>query len=385
MIPYSCQTIDGDDIQAVVDVLKSSWLTQGPTVERFEQVVAGYCGNRHAVAVSSATAALHLACLAIELGPGDCLWTSPITYVASANCARYCGADVDFVDIDLRTFNLSSEVLSEKLAAARQSGKLPKAVLAVHMAGAPCDMRRLRDLADEYGFYLLEDASHALGSRYAERPIGSPDYADITVFSFHPVKNITTGEGGMAVTRNSAFSERMRLLRSHGVTRDPAALGDLAGQGWYYEQQELGYNYRLTDIQSALGISQMSRLDAFTEARNRIAGVYRNALESLPLSTQVVGENDYSACHLFIVRLHTENGGLDRRKIFDALRARGIGVNVHYIPVHTQPYYRSLGFEPEKCPESLRYYDGSLSLPIFPRLTDEQQAQVISALGEVLE
>jgi UDP-4-amino-4,6-dideoxy-N-acetyl-beta-L-altrosamine transaminase len=384
MIPYSCQSIDKEDIDAVVEVLQSDWLTQGPTVERFESAVSRYCENRYAVAVSSATAALHLACLALDVGPGDRLWTSPITYVASANCARYCGAEVDFVDIDPATFNISCSALAEKLAQANENNQLPKLIVAVHMAGAPCDMQSLRELTARYGIYLVEDASHAIGSQYAGRPVGHADSSDITVFSFHPVKNITTGEGGMAVTRHEALAERMRLLRSNGVTRNVRSSAADAGQPWYYEQVDLGFNYRLTDIQAALGISQLRKLDQFVAARNTRAAIYREAFKEFPLSVQQLAEDTLSAYHLFIVRLNSDATKPNRAEVFQALREKGIGVNVHYIPVHTQPYYRELGFSAADFPRSIEYYDECLSLPLFPGMSAAQQSMVIDSLGEVL-
>jgi UDP-4-amino-4,6-dideoxy-N-acetyl-beta-L-altrosamine transaminase len=384
MIPYSCQNIDSNDIEAVVKVLQSDWITQGPAVERFEDAVARRCENEHAVAVSNATAALHIACLSLGVGEGDTVWTSPITYVASANCARYCGASVDFVDIDPNTFNICPVALEQKLQKASDNDKLPKVVIAVDMAGAPCELETLKRICGDYDIYLVEDASHAIGATYAGRPIGSSDYADIVIFSFHPVKNITTGEGGMALTRDAELAHRMRLFRSHGITRDPGELTRNASQAWYFEQQELGYNYRLTDIQAALGISQLDRLDDFIAARNRLALAYDEALVDLPLNRQLVGENRSSAYHLYIVRLDGTRTGMTRSEVFAALRERGVGVNVHYIPVHTHPYYEQLGFRAEDFPNSMAYYSECLSLPLFPHMTVSQQTQVSDALHEVL-
>lgn len=383
MIPYSCQNINEEDIAAVVRVLRSDWITQGPTIDRFEQAVAAYCNNRYAVATANATAALHLTCLSLGVGEGDCVWTSPITFVASANCARYCGASVDFVDIDPETFNICIGALEEKLHEANKGGTLPKAIIAVHMAGVPCELDALRALTRNYGIYLIEDASHAMGASYAGDPIGCPHYSDVTVFSFHPVKSMTTGEGGMAVTRHADLADKIRLLRSHGVTRnvDPTSIN---GQDWHYEQIELGFNYRLTDIQAALGVSQLQRLDEFIAARNRCAAVYWDALQTLPLKLQHVPENTNSAYHLFVVRLDPSRTQKSRAELYHALRERNIGVNVHYIPVHTQPYYRDLGFAAEYCPRSIDYYNECLSLPLFPDMTAAQQSYVIDAVCEVL-
>jgi len=384
MIPYSCQSINRDDVDAVVQVLQSDWLTQGPTVERFEEDVAKRCGSPYAIATCNATAALHIACLSLGLGEGDTLWTSPITYVASANCALYCGAAVDFVDIDPDTFNICPDALEEKLQTARKGNCLPKAIVAVDMAGNPCDLERLGSLCRQYGIYLVEDASHAIGASYRGDPIGSCHHADIVIFSFHPVKIITTGEGGMALTADKELARRMRLFRSHGITRDPAELSQNASQAWYFEQQELGFNYRLTDIQAALGISQLGRIESFIEARNRLAAEYTQAFQDAPLRLQQVAEGSHSAYHLYIVRLDSERTAVDRTAAFQALREREIGVNVHYIPVHTHPYYQRLGFRAEDFPNSMAYYRECLSLPIFPHMTQTQQTQVTEALFEVL-
>jgi len=383
MIPYGHQDISDADIQAVVDVLRSDWLTQGPAVERFERAVADYCGAPHALAVCNATAALHLACRALGLRPGDLLWTSPNTFVASANCGLYCGADVDFVDIDLQTGNMSVEQLQHKLKAAEQERRLPKVVIPVHFAGESCDMQAIHELAQRYGFSVIEDASHAVGARYHDTVVGACIYSDITVFSFHPVKIITTGEGGMALTRNMDLYEKMLMLRSHGITRDPAKMAGSSEGPWYYQQLELGYNYRMTDIQAALGVSQMQRLDAFVVRRQELAQRYDRELGDLPLTLPVRATRNRSALHLYVVRMRGEANGRTRRQVFDALRNAGIVVNVHYIPVHRQPYYRSIGFKLGDFPASERYYTHAISLPMYSSLTNEDQNHVIQSLRRV--
>jgi UDP-4-amino-4,6-dideoxy-N-acetyl-beta-L-altrosamine transaminase len=384
VIPYGRQEITQEDIDSVVDVLESDFLTQGPRVPAFEDSIKEHCGVAHALAVSNATAALHVACLALDVGPGDEVWTSPITFVASANCALYCGARVDFVDIDPQTYNLSVESLEEKLKHRKESGgPLPSVVIPVHLAGQACDMAAIRLLADEYGFKVIEDASHAIGGRYRDEPIGNCHYSDITVFSFHPVKIVTSGEGGIATTESTVLAGRMGLFRDHGVTRDPAKLTRQSDGGWYYEQIELGYNYRMTDLQAALGCSQMQRLDAIVSKRQQVAQRYDAELAALPLTLPVVHDGNYSAFHLYVVLLkdaHVAN----RRAIFDALREMGINVNVHYIPVHTQPYYRQMGFATGDFPVAEDYYARALSIPLFPTLTGEQQDEVIAAMKSVL-
>ena len=385
MIPYGRQDISADDIAAVLAVLQSDFLTQGPAIERFERVVADYCGAKYAVAVANATAALHIACLAADLGPGDRLWTVPNTFVASANCGRYCGAVVDFVDIDADTLNLSVAALRQKLLAAKATGTLPKVLVPVDFAGRSCEMAELRQLADEYGFVLLEDASHAIGARYQGRPVGSCAFSDMTVFSFHPVKIVTTGEGGMVLTNDAVLYRRLLRLRSHGITRDSADMLQPEVGGWVYQQLELGFNYRITDIQAALGASQMTRLDHFVEQRQQKVQRYLQLLADLPLILPALpcAENR-SAWHLFPVQIDAQCSAHDRRQVFDALRSRGIGVNVHYIPVHTQPYYRQLGFDWGQFPVAEQYYRQALSLPLYPGLSEAQQDQVVQALQEVL-
>ena len=381
MIPYGRQDITPEDIAAVEAVLRSDFLTQGPAVPGFEQALAAYCGAARGVAMNSATSALHVACLALGLGPGDRLWTSPNTFVASANCGLYCGAEVDFVDTDPATYNMSVAALEARLVAAAAEGRLPKVVIPVHFAGQSCEMRAIHALGQQYGFRIIEDASHAVGATYLGEPVGNCRYSDITIFSFHPVKIITTGEGGMAMTNDPALAKTMSMLRSHGITRDPAAMAWDSEGPWYYQQVELGYNYRITDLQAALGHSQLARLDDYVARRHAIAARYDAALAGLPLTTPWQHPDSRSALHLYPIRLHD---AARRREVFEALRAAGIGVNVHYIPVHTQPHYHRLGFRPGDFPEAERYYAGAISLPMFPTLTPAQQDEVVAALARVL-
>lgn len=384
MIPYGRQEITQFDIDAVVSVLTSDFLTQGPVVPRFEGAVADYCGVNHAVAVNSATSALHIACLAAGLGPGDTLWTSPNTFVASANCALYCGASVDFVDIDPHTYNLSVECLQEKLLQAHRVGHLPKVVVPVHFAGQSCDMQTISELAAEYGFTVIEDASHAIGGRYRDEPVGICRYSDMTIFSFHPVKIITTGEGGMVLTNKADLYERLVRLRSHGITRDPVQMSGDSHGPWYYQQIELGFNYRMTDIQAALGVSQLSRLDEFIVRRNYLAKRYRQAFLNLPVQLPRVHPDSLSAFHLYVIRLKLEKLSKTKRQIFEELRESGIGVNLHYIPIHTQPYYQIMGFKEGDFPEAESYYHEAITLPLYSGLSDVDQDCVIAAVSEVL-
>jgi UDP-4-amino-4,6-dideoxy-N-acetyl-beta-L-altrosamine transaminase len=380
VIPYGRQDINDADIQAVVDVLQSDWLTQGPAVERFESALVNYTGAAYAVAVNSATSALHIACRVAGLGPGDWLWTSPNTFVASANCALYCGAKVDFVDIDPNTYNMSTSALAAKLEKAEREGLLPRVVIPVHFAGQPCDMAAIYNLASRYGFLVIEDASHAVGGRYLDTKLGSCRYSDMTVFSFHPVKIITTGEGGMVLTNRDHFAEKLRLLRSHGITKDAARIGDAYEGPWYYEQIALGYNYRMPDILAGLGLSQMERLDEFVTRRHAIAQAYDKALSGTPLVIPWQAPDRYSACHLYVVRVPADK----RRHVFEHMRGAGILVNVHYIPVHLQPYYLQMGFTRGQFPEAERYYQEALSLPMYYGLTNDEQAFVVETLKAAL-
>jgi len=380
LIPYGRQNISEEDIRAVVDVLRSDYLTQGPVVPAFEKLVASYCGAAHAVAVNSATSALHIACMALGVGPGDLVWTSPITFVASANCARYCGADVDFVDVDPHTYNMSVERLAEKLELASRAGRLPKVVIPVHLSGQVCEMDAIHALSVKYGFRLIEDASHAIGGRYKGKQVGSCDYSDITVFSFHPVKIITTGEGGMAVTNDAELVKRMARLRSHGITRYPSEMTQPPDGSWYYQQIELGYNYRMTDIHAALGVSQMERLDQFIEERHAIAQRYEKLLENTPVRRPWQHPDSYSGLHLYIVRIEQDTMKSSHREVFERMRAEGVGVNLHYIPVYRQPYYQNMGYRREDFPEAERYYGEAITLPIYPGLTPDQQGEVVRRL-----
>jgi UDP-4-amino-4,6-dideoxy-N-acetyl-beta-L-altrosamine transaminase len=381
MIPYGRHEITPADIEAVVSVLQSAFLTQGPMVPRFERAVAERVKAHHAVAFNSATSALHVASLALGLKRGDRLWTAPNTFVASANCGLHCGAEVDFVDIDPQTWNLSVARLEEKLVEARRAGQLPKVLVPVHFAGQPTQQERIWELAKEFGFRVLEDASHAIGATHAGEPVGSCRWSDITVFSFHPVKIVTTGEGGMAVTNDAAVAERMAMLRTHGITRNAARFERPEPGGWYYEQQALGFNYRITDMQAALGLSQLQRLDEYIQRRNSLARRYDTALRGLPLRLPEVAAGNLSAFHLYVIRL-VQIG--DQRRVFERLRERGIGVNVHYMPVHLQPYYRQFGFSPGLFPEAEAHGTQAITLPLYPLLTDAEQDHVINAVKDAL-
>jgi UDP-4-amino-4,6-dideoxy-N-acetyl-beta-L-altrosamine transaminase len=380
VIPYGKQNIDESDIEAVVAVLRSEFLTQGPAVPAFERNVAGYCGSKYAVAVNSATAALHLACLALGVHPGDRVWTSPITFAASANCALYCGAEVDFVDIDPRTYNLCPVRLEEKLQAAEAAGCLPKVVIPVHLCGQPCDMAAIHALSQRYGFRIIEDAAHAIGGSYRDEPIGNCRYSDITVFSFHPVKIITTGEGGMAMTNDPGLFSVMQRLRSHGITRDPAEMTHAPDGPWYYQQIDLGYNYRMTDLQAALGNSQMQRLDAFVAERHKLAERYDQLLRDCPVTIPYRHADGYSAFHLYVIRLDLDALQSSHREIFERLRTNGIIVNLHYIPVYQHPYFRDHGHADTCLPEAEKYYSQAITLPLYPGLTEAQQREVVGCM-----
>lgn len=381
MILYGHQNISQADIDAVVDVLRSDFLTQGPMVPRFEEAVAQHCGAQHAVAVNSATSALHIACIALDLGPGDWLWTSPNTFVASANCALHCGAKVDFVDIDPRTYNMSVNRLKEKLEQAEKQGRLPKIVIPVHYAGQPCDMPEIYALSKKYGFKIIEDASHAIGASYRNIRIGSCSHSHITVFSFHPVKIITSGEGGMAMTNDAALASRMRRLRTHGITGDKELMDPRPeNEIWNYQQIELGFNYRITDIQAALGLSQLIRLDEFVKSRHEIAARYDGALKETQITIPWQAEENYSSYHLYPIRIREIGPEKKQQKMFETMLKNGIGPNLHYIPVHRQPFYEKLNFNPGDFPEAEKFHREALSLPIYPGLSKIEQASVVKVL-----
>jgi len=386
MIPYGKQDISEQDIDAVIKVLKSDFLTQGPMVPAFEESIEKYTGSNHAIAVNSATSALHIACLALEIGAGDIVWTSPITFVASANCVLYCGAEIDFVDINPSTFNMCPKLLETKLKKTKSEGKkLPKLVIPVHMCGQPCDMLEIKKLADEYDFKIIEDASHAIGGSYDGGKIGNCEYSDVTVFSFHPVKIITTAEGGVAITNDKGVANKMSLYRSHGITRDTSFMTKVSDGPWYYEQLCLGFNYRMTDIQAALGLSQMQRLDDFVSVRHQLALRYDKMLKDLPIVTPYRDPRHYSAFHLYVIHLKLDCIKSTHLQIFCGLKEKGIGVNLHYIPVHLHPYYASQGFSIGDYPIAEEYYQSAISLPLFTLMSLEDQTEVISALELLLK
>ncbi len=384
MIPYGRQSINKSDVDSVISVLKSDYLTQGEVLPRFERAVARYCGANYSVAVNSAPSALHIACLALGLGRGDWLWTSPITFVASSNCGLYCGANIDFVDIDLQSYNLCPKELKNKLQVAKRKGVLPKVLVVVHFSGQPCKMEEVHKLSLQFGFKIIEDASHAIGARYKNFPVGNCKYSDVTVFSFHPVKIITTGEGGMSLTNNVELFNKMKLFRSHGITRDTSQMIGNSDGDWYYQQIQLGFNYRMTEIQAALGLSQMDRLDDFILKRHDIAQRYDKMMLDFPLITPKQDVNSFSSFHLYIIRLDLSKIKKTRKQVFNYLRESGIGVNVHYVPVHLQPYYKSMGFRRGDFPKAESYYMNSISLPLFPDLKESEQDKIIKVLERVL-
>ena len=380
MIPYGRQDISESDIQAVIEVLKSDFLTQGPIVPAFEKAVSDYCNANHAFAVNSATSALHIACLALGVGKGDLVWTSPITFVASANCALYCGADVDFVDIDAASYNMSVSVLEEKLIQAEKTGRLPKVVIPVHLAGQSCEMDKIHALGQKYGFRIIEDASHAIGGKYKNKKIGSCQFSDITVFSFHPVKIITTGEGGMCLTNDPQLAISLNRYRSHGIVRHPSEMTHVPDGPWYYQQIDLGYNYRMTDIQAALGLSQMSRLDEFVSSRHLLANRYNELLKEDWIELPWQHPDTYSGLHLYIIRLKVNKQGITHRQLFEKLRTSGILVNLHYIPVYTHPYYEAIGYDRNEFPQAESYYSEAISIPMFATLTLSEQQFVVDTI-----
>ena len=385
MIPYGKHDIQESDIEAVVKVLRSDFLTQGSVVPQFEKQLCDYTGSSYAVAVNSATSALHIACLSLGLEKGDWLWTSPNSFVASANCGLYCGAKIDFIDIDVKTYNLSIDKLEKKLICAKKEKKLPKIVIPVHFAGQSCDMKRIHSLSKQYGFKIIEDAAHAIGGRYLDGPIGGCQYSDITVFSFHPVKIITTAEGGLATTNSKKLTEKMQLYRSHGITRNQELITEKVDGDWYYQQVVLGFNYRMTELQAALGVSQMKRLDRFVSSRHILRKRYNILLRDLPITIPFQHKNNYSALHLYPIKIDFKRIGKSREKIFNELRASGVGVNVHYIPIHTQPYYKQFGFHKGDFPNAELYYHETISIPIFHAMTMEQQDTIVGILKKVLQ
>ncbi len=382
MIPYGRQNISDEDIDAIITTLKSDFLTQGPKVPAFEHAFCKYTGAKHAVATNSATSALHIACMALGVGQDDIVWTSPISFVASANCALYCGATVDFIDIDLNTGNIDINQLANMLIDAEKNSCLPKVIIPVHLAGQSCDMKAINQLCQPYGIHIIEDASHAVGAEYQGKKVGSCQYSDISIFSFHPVKIITSAEGGLALTNNQQVAEKMARLRSHGITRDEDLMTGDSDGSWYYQQIELGYNYRMTDLQAALGLSQLNNLDKFVASRNSKAEFYQQHLSTMPLNMLKVYDNNLSSYHLFIIQIHDQQ---QHKQIFDALRAAKIGVNLHYIPIPSQPYYQSLNIEFTPTPMAEKYYRSALSIPLYPDLTEQDQLYIIDTLRSLLK
>jgi UDP-4-amino-4,6-dideoxy-N-acetyl-beta-L-altrosamine transaminase len=381
MIPYGKHLVDEQDIDAVVDVLRNQFLTQGAIVPQFEQALCDYTGCQYATAVNSATSGLHVACLAIGVGQGDIVWTVPNSFVASANCALYCGANIDFVDIDVATRNIDIDALANKLIRAAQSNSLPKALIVVHFSGLSCDMQIIHALTQQYAIVLIEDAAHALGGSYQQQKVGGCQYSDMSVLSFHPVKSITSAEGGAVLTNNKSYDDKIKLFAKHGVTRDVKQMVTESHGPWYYQQLELGYNYRLSDLHAALGLSQLSKLDTFINRRTELALRYQKMLIDLPIKLPVFNNNSNSAWHIYMVELIRH----DRKTVFEQLHAKGIGVNVHYIPIHLHPYYQRMGFKQGDFPIAENFYNNVLTLPLFPSLSDEQQTSVIDVLHEVLQ
>jgi len=383
MIPYGKQNISQSDIDAVVDVLQSDWLTQGPRVPEFEQALASYCLAKHAIAVNSATSALHIACLALDIGEGDIVWTTPISFVASANCALYCGAKVDFIDIDIATGNISISSLTKKLAEAESFNRLPKVIIPVHLAGQSCDMQAISSLAKKYNFQIIEDASHAVGGSYQDLKIGNCQYSDITVFSFHPVKIITSAEGGMALTNDIGIANKLSLYRNHGIVSNKEQMTEESHGPWYYQQIELGFNYRMTDIQAALGLNQLKQIDKFVEQRNLLASKYDSAFENTKITPLRPQNGAYSAYHLYIILL-PETDKVIHKNVITSLRDRNIYAQVHYIPIYQQPYYKELGYSPKSFPCAEEYYSRAISLPLFPQLTNSEQIYIIKTILELV-
>lgn len=385
MIPYGKQEITQSDIDSVVEVLKSDFLTQGPVVPVFEEHIKNFCGSKYAVATNSATSSLHSACHALGVSKGDIVWTSANTFVASSNCAIYCGATVDFIDIDPRSFNICLNKLESKLILAKKSGKLPKVVIPVHLTGQSCDMKKIYELSLTYSFKIIEDASHSIGSKYLDKYVGSCDYSDITIFSFHPVKIITTGEGGVATTNDENLAEKLNLFRSHGITRDSELMRKHPDGPWYYEQIDIGYNYRMTELQAALGISQLERIESMISKRHLIANEYDKKLSNLPLRVPWQDKKSHSSYHLYVIRLNLNQINISHRDFFIEMRNEDILVNLHYIPVYFHPYYKKLGFKEGHCPEAEKYYADAVSIPMFPTLTDKDQNKVINTIKSILQ
>lgn len=385
-IPYGRQEITNDDLESVIETLKSDFLTQGPKVPEFETKISNYCGSLFATAFNSATSALHAACMSLGLKPGDMVWTSPISFVASANCALYCGAKVDFIDIDEKSFNISTEKLEKKLEHAKKNNKLPKIIIPVHLGGASCNMEKIYELSKEYNFYIIEDASHAIGGKYKNTNIGKCQYSDICVFSFHPVKIITSGEGGIATTNSEEIYNKMNCFRSHGIVKDEQLMTKKPDGPWYYEQINLGYNYRLTDIQASLGISQLKRLDDYVAVRNKIAQKYDERFKDIScINSQFIPDDMYSAFHLYIIRIDDSQIKKTHKEVFIGLREKGVGVNIHYIPIHLQTYYKNIGFKKGDFVESEKYYSQAISLPMFPTIPEHSQDKVIQTLLELIQ